>query len=277
MARVSLAAVLPVLLLQACCARHVSNANCTLTNRPPRKARYLKFCQDYNSLACCIPGHDLENQVQFENLIEGLGPGCKNPMMYPEVRFFYCLGCDPDEPHYRTGSTIRICQSFLDKLWRDPAYEECGVMFSNPCPDSSWDFDPYQCGDTLQLPKQVYNNDPVAFINAFKPPGLDGITFVAVDGAHSRGRRRSTWRAPDVRRPIRARQRARLAHAPCAPRVPPSRRADTTSPPPGTVRENCWTARTYSRSSAPRTASAASWGATAALALAAAALLHVQR
>ena len=59
---------------------------------PPRKPRYLKFCQDYNTQACCIPGHDLENQVQFENLIGALGPGCKNPMMYPELRFFYCLG-----------------------------------------------------------------------------------------------------------------------------------------------------------------------------------------
>merc|ERR1719313_3325949 len=99
--------------------------NCTLTERPAKRARYLKFCQDYNSKACCIPGHDLENQVQFENLIDGLGPGCKNPMMYPEVRYFYCLGCDPDQPQYTDAPTvpngsqqIRICKSFLDKLWR---------------------------------------------------------------------------------------------------------------------------------------------------------------
>merc|ERR1719191_2369460 len=97
--------------------------NCSLTKRPPRKARYLKFCQDYNRDSCCIPGHDLENQVQFENLIEGLGPGCKNPMMYPELRYFYCLGCDPDQPRVTNGSTIFVCKSFLDKLWRDPAYE----------------------------------------------------------------------------------------------------------------------------------------------------------
>ena len=51
-----------------------------------RQARYLKFCQDYNGESCCIPGHDLEDQVQFENLIDELGPGCKNPMMYPEAR-----------------------------------------------------------------------------------------------------------------------------------------------------------------------------------------------
>merc|ERR1719484_208671 len=85
----ALAAVLAALPL----ARAAAGDNCSLISQPPKKARYLKFCQDYNSRACCIPGHDLENQVQFENLIEGLGPGCKNPMMYPEVRFFYCLGC----------------------------------------------------------------------------------------------------------------------------------------------------------------------------------------
>merc|ERR1719311_233290 len=93
-----------------------AQSTCQLTGSAPRKARYLKFCQDYNSQACCILGHDLENQVQFENLIEGLGPGCKNPMMYPEVRFFYCLGCDPAQPTYTEGNTIRICQTFLDKL-----------------------------------------------------------------------------------------------------------------------------------------------------------------
>mmetsp|Transcript_2644 Transcript_2644/g.7275 ORF Transcript_2644/g.7275 Transcript_2644/m.7275 type:complete len:223 (-) Transcript_2644:303-971(-) len=159
--------------------------NCTLTGRPAKQARYLKFCQDYNSKACCIPGHDLENQVQFENLIDGLGPGCKNPMMYPEVRYFYCLGCDPEQPKYTNAVTseVKICKSFLDKLWRDPAYEECGVMKSNACP-SNWvdeNMDPYMCGDDLVLPKQEYNNDPVQFINAFKPPGLDDYTFVQVD------------------------------------------------------------------------------------------------
>lgn len=144
----------------------------------------MKFCQDYNTNACCIPGHDLENQVQFENLISALGPGCKNPMMYPEVRFFYCLGCDPEQPKYTSGDEIRVCKSFLDRMWRDPAFEDCGVMYSNPCP-SNWvdaDFDPYQCGDTLLLPKQEYNDDVVAFINVFKPPGLDDFTFVSIDG-----------------------------------------------------------------------------------------------
>jgi len=147
------------------------------------QARYLKFCQDYNSRACCIPGHDLENQVQFENLIDGLGPGCKNPMMYPEVRYFYCLGCDPEQPRYTDGDRIHICKSFLDKLWRDPAYDECGVMSSNSCP-SNWvdeDFDPYMCGDSLLLPKQYFNNNATLFINHFKPPGLEDFTFVEVD------------------------------------------------------------------------------------------------
>jgi len=163
----------------------VAGDNCSLTNRPPRKARYLKFCQDYNPNACCIPGHDLENQIQFENLISGLGPGCKNPMMYPEVRFFYCLGCDPDQPKFTVGNEIRVCKSFLDRLWRDPAYEDCGVMYSNPCP-SNWadeDFDPYQCGDTLLLPKQTYNNNVTQFINVFKPPGLEDFDFVSIDDA----------------------------------------------------------------------------------------------
>merc|ERR1719198_2881194 len=82
-----------------------AQGTCHLTSRTPKKARYLKFCQDYNAVACCIPGHDLENQVQFENLIDGLGPGCKNPMMYPELRYFYCLGCDPHQPLYTKNGT----------------------------------------------------------------------------------------------------------------------------------------------------------------------------
>jgi len=174
------AMLLPLALAPA--ALGTGTETCHLTGRVPTKARYLKFCQDYNTIACCIPGHDLENQVQFENLIEGLGPGCKNPMMYPEVRFFYCLGCDPEQPSYTSGNNIRICKSFLDKLWRDPAYDDCGVMYSNPCPDpDTWDFDPYQCGDTLLLPKAHFNDNVSAFINTFKPPGLEDFTFLSVD------------------------------------------------------------------------------------------------
>merc|ERR1712110_593079 len=81
---------------------HAEALKCALTEDEPRKPRYLKFCQDYNDKACCIPGHDLEDQIQFEFLIEGLGPGCKNPMMYPNIRYFYCLGCVPDQPKYTT-------------------------------------------------------------------------------------------------------------------------------------------------------------------------------
>jgi len=176
------AAVIALQLSASVSATSSATGNCSLTNRPPRKARYLKFCQDYNADACCIPGHDLENQVQFENLIEGLGPGCKNPMMYPEVRFFYCLGCDPLQPLYtdEVAQTINVCQSFLDKMWRDPAFEDCGVMYSNPCPGPNWEFDPYMCGDDLKLPKQEYATAE-EFINVFRPPGLDPYRFVAID------------------------------------------------------------------------------------------------
>lgn len=151
------------------------------------QARYLKFCQDYNHNACCIPGHDLENQVQFENLIDGLGPGCKNPMMYPEIRYFYCLGCDPNQPKYTDMTEgheeIYICKSFLDKLWRDPAYDECGVMQSNACP-TNWEndnMDPYMCGDDLILPKVKFGDNVTAFVNQFKPPGLDDFRFISID------------------------------------------------------------------------------------------------
>ena len=173
----------------------------------PPQARYLKFCQDYNAISCCIPGHDLENQVQFENLIDALGPGCKNPLMYPEIRYFYCLGCDPKQPEYttitgvnsdnETTSEIRVCKSFLEKLWRDPAFSECGVMKSNPCPElwGKHEMDPYMCGDNLEMPKQVYS-DVVAFINAYKPPGLDAptTTFVMVDDVANPSA--ACWSAP---------------------------------------------------------------------------------
>ena len=77
----------------------------------------------------------MENQLQFENLIDGLGPGCKNPMMYPAIRYYYCLGCDPQQPEYTNESAqqIRVCKSFVDRIWRDGGkeYDECGVMKSN--------------------------------------------------------------------------------------------------------------------------------------------------
>eukprot|EP00908_Phaeocystis_cordata_P013495 Transcript_24557.p1 GENE.Transcript_24557~~Transcript_24557.p1 ORF type:complete len:221 (-),score=85.33 Transcript_24557:847-1509(-) len=160
---------------------------CALTKRPAKEPRYLKFCQDYNQEACCIPGHDMENQLQFENLIDGLGPGCKNPMMYPAIRYYYCLGCDPQQPEYTNESAqqIRVCKSFVDRIWRDGGkeYEECGVMKSNDCP-ASWgdnDFDPYMCGDDLIIPnKEDITNTADKFMNFFKPPGLDDYTFVEV-------------------------------------------------------------------------------------------------
>ena len=80
-------------------------------------------------------------------------------------------------------SPARRCRLWDAQLWRDPSFHDCGVMYSNPCP-SNWneeDFDPYQCGDTLVLPRQKYHNDVVAFINDFKPPGLEDYTFVSVD------------------------------------------------------------------------------------------------
>ncbi|KAL3893284.1 MAG: hypothetical protein SGPRY_014336, partial [Prymnesium sp.] len=163
--------------------------------------RYLKFCQDYNSQSCCIPGHDLENQLQFENVISGLGPGCKNPMMYPELRYFYCLGCDPRQPLHTNGSVVRVCKKFVDQLWSDPAYDDCGVMHSNACP-ASWgeeNFDPYTCGDDLMLPKsraswlEVTGQDVqpsgIGFMNIFKPPGFDDFEFIEVDGD-------DCWNAP---------------------------------------------------------------------------------
>lgn len=145
----------------------------------------MKFCQDYNDLACCIPGHDLENQLQFEFLIDGLGPGCKNPMMYPAIRYFYCLGCDPDQPKYTypkdpenedSVQMVRICSDFVEQaLWHEETkvqYEECGVMRPNACPEMMGDFDPYTCGDDLVIPTIEYNNDPTEFMNYFNPPGI---------------------------------------------------------------------------------------------------------
>ena len=77
-------------------------------------------------------------------------------MMYPSMRFFYCLGCDPHQPDHTDGETIYVCQEFLDSLWQDDDLRQCGVMRSNKCPPSMDMFDPYMCGDDLVLPKQEY-------------------------------------------------------------------------------------------------------------------------
>lgn len=181
MARIAL------LLLFSCDVVLSQSMNCALTQRPKSKPRYLKFCQDYNSEACCIPGHDLENQIQFEFLIDGLGPGCKNPMMYPDIRYFYCLGCDPDQPLYTNqtdaGEIVSVCQSFVDSLWRSNNYDECGVMWPNDCPAGFEDFDPYTCGDDLVIPKNEFPgpNGGINFMNKFKPPGMYDHIFVTVN------------------------------------------------------------------------------------------------
>mmetsp|Transcript_7073 Transcript_7073/g.13864 ORF Transcript_7073/g.13864 Transcript_7073/m.13864 type:complete len:206 (-) Transcript_7073:625-1242(-) len=159
---------------------------CALSGYEPSKPRYLKFCQDYNSNACCIPGHDLENQLQFEFLIDGLGPGCKNPMMYPMIRYFYCLGCDPDQPLYteddpsgESDGIVRICSAFIKRLWDDyqQEFKECGVMQWNECPENMPDFDPYTCGDDLIIPPRVFERG-IDFMNRFPPPGMYDYTFV---------------------------------------------------------------------------------------------------
>merc|ERR1719240_420780 len=108
-------------------------------------------------------------------------------MMYPEVRYFYCLGCDPKQPQYTNNGTIAICKSFLTKMWSDPTFDECGVMQSNECP-TSWgdnDMDPYMCGDDLILPKTQFPGPTGAldFIKAYKPPGLDDFDFEEYDDA----------------------------------------------------------------------------------------------
>ena len=70
-------------------------------------------------------------------------------------------------------------------------------MKSNPCPElwGKHDMDPFMCGDSLELPKQVYS-DVVAFINAYKPPGLDAptTTFVMVDDVANPSA--ACWSAP---------------------------------------------------------------------------------
>ncbi|EOD31753.1 hypothetical protein EMIHUDRAFT_112576 [Emiliania huxleyi CCMP1516] len=148
--------------------------------------RYLKFCQDYNEEACCIPGHDLENQVQFENLIDGLGPGCKNPMMYPAIRYFYCLGYTRDKGDGSDTQVISICQDFVEQaLWHNETrrqYEECGVMKYNECPESMSDFDPYQCGDDLVIPT-IFWSSATEFMNYMSPPGLYDFEFEVVPDA----------------------------------------------------------------------------------------------
>ena len=162
--------------------------NCARTQRPPTKPRYLKFCQDYNAEACCIPGHDLEAQAQFEFLIDGLGDGCTSPRIYPDIRYFYCLGCDPTQPQYtdQTASAspvVSICQSFVDELWSSSVFDECGVMMPNDCPAGFETFGPYSCGEGVIIPGNIFTGDSagIDFLNTFKPPGLSDHVFVAIN------------------------------------------------------------------------------------------------
>lgn len=179
---------------------------CELTGFPPQKSHYLSFCTGYNDpgKSCCIPGHDNDIAEMFDMLIDGLGPGCKNPKMYPTIREYYCLGCEPHQPKYTVydedndEQVYYICESFAHKLWgvNGSEYNECGLMKMNPCLDILEDFDPYSCGDDVIIPSQYFtdpeNCDKIdadgqvdamwCFLNFFKPPGLEDFRIEVMGG-----------------------------------------------------------------------------------------------
>ena len=124
-----------------------------------------------------------------------------------------------------------MCSSFLDRIWEKNGtiYDQCGVMKPNDCPDDMQDFDPYTCGDDLQIPSNAFKEGPgkaspaVQFINFYKPPGMDDYDFIDggdTDSLGADGQLRRLARRLARREPAPRRRRAR-AH-PAVTSVPTS-------------------------------------------------------
>eukprot|EP01065_Artemidia_motanka_P037396 TRINITY_DN4587_c3_g1_i1.p2 TRINITY_DN4587_c3_g1~~TRINITY_DN4587_c3_g1_i1.p2 ORF type:complete len:273 (+),score=89.74 TRINITY_DN4587_c3_g1_i1:44-862(+) len=142
--------------------RELDVDDCLALAGPPRP-QALEFCYDHNSKACCVPGADQESHVMFARLMD-VGLACSYAQtgvmhLYEELRSWYCLACDPNEPRYRFRTAIgdsvnyirgvqsssvwtwRVCRSFLDKMWHGVGqtgkdggrYDMCGVKTENPC------------------------------------------------------------------------------------------------------------------------------------------------
>ena len=100
---------------------------------------------------------------------------------FPHLEFFFCLGCNPDQPKFvdTTTKTIRICKSYYDLIWApgssssstDPKYgnnyDLCGIT------DTYTDNKTGVEKTRVILPSNYFGNNVDAgltFLNHFKPP-----------------------------------------------------------------------------------------------------------
>lgn len=169
------------------CSVAANDDTCKLTqNEPAKPDPSLMQCYKYNTLACCVSGHDSTILEVYQST---LSSSCLRE--YPLLEYFFCFGCHPDQPEYTysEGSSpeIRVCESFANSLF-EMDLERCGISIGieNPLvtlenPAHVWEVGHHQASDTQQviIPNKVFAN-ATAFLNAIKPPYFENYDIVIV-------------------------------------------------------------------------------------------------
>ncbi|KAA0156107.1 hypothetical protein FNF27_06366 [Cafeteria roenbergensis] len=101
---------------------------CRATGVPPAKpVPSLQNCYFFNSLSCCVAGHD---DVIGEYLKALVPDTCVAE--YPQLARLFCAACSPDQPKvvFSVNGTLelRLCQSYAMRLFTTPnQYSSCGL------------------------------------------------------------------------------------------------------------------------------------------------------
>jgi len=167
---------------------------CQITGLPPAKNKfYYSFCNQYQGLSCCSLGQEEDIEAGWYQLTD-VGTHCpyKNKgSVYPLFQWI-CMACDPYVPTYQEpgdACVIRVCQSFIDKLWGDGTlYDDCGLRVAVRGPEgtcSSYDPAQFSCGLSVQIPSTTFPN-ATSFMTTVAPyligPADAGCSFIVYNG-----------------------------------------------------------------------------------------------
>mmetsp|Transcript_22102 Transcript_22102/g.70600 ORF Transcript_22102/g.70600 Transcript_22102/m.70600 type:complete len:216 (-) Transcript_22102:79-726(-) len=162
---------------------------CKLTQKVPMKPEpSLTQCYRFNSLACCVSGHDSVIKEAYE---ETFSRNCLRE--YPLLENWFCLGCNPDEYRFVNAdtATISVCREYATNLFALDL-DKCGIKIgvSNPLvnkddPGARWVVGSHNKSTDKQvvLPKLVFGN-AADFLSHLLPPFYENyvISIVPDDG-----------------------------------------------------------------------------------------------
>lgn len=132
----------------------------------------LTQCYKFNTLACCVSGHDSHIKSTYEGLLSST---CVRE--FPELEYYMCLGCNDRQPEYMGNNTVYVCKKFAEKLFdKDPTiYDGCGLNLQPTLSDGS-----QASTSSFILPSRHYPNSTI-FLNDVKPPYFEGYNIEVVE------------------------------------------------------------------------------------------------